>query len=305
VDRSAALENSGIRTTFQVVHSPPPDGFCISSWASETLDDGLWGQVGYSDCVLDGAEQFNGFYQVYRDSFEMVDGEIPITEGLHSFAMALTSGTTWTFAMDGLPFGALDMGTTFADGAWTQIMTEEEPAPYYSPPTTAFPEAMSLLHDGIWMQPAKAVIFNSLGVPGVSGNQQDPTLVQNGMRISGSDPLLPPNTTLWDGPLTPSTYVPVSASSGGPFVMLESPAAGSTVSGTLTLDVIATSPQGIANVVFWLGGSKPRCVVTAAPFMCEWDSTKFHDGAHWVQFVVTDTSGQQTWVYDHLVIRNH
>jgi hypothetical protein len=302
-----AVPNSGIRTTFGVVNSPPPIG-CVDSWASETLANGIWGQVGYAACNVDGAETFTGFYQVYSGALELVDGEIPMTEGLHSFSMALTSGTTWTFTLDGQAFGALDMGTAAADGSWSQIVTEEGngvPAPYPQP-AIEFPEAISVLQDGVWMQPGGAVVYNSAGVPGVIGNLQDPTLGLNAISMPGSE-VLPTNTPLWDGPLGTTTYTTVSAASGAPFAMLDSPAAGSTVSGTVTLQATATSTSGIANVTFWVPGHRnaPACVVTAAPFTCDWDTTIAADGTRYVTIFVTDTAGQQTSLYDTMIVRNH
>jgi len=306
VDSSAAVVNSGIRTTFAVVNAPPPAG-CVDSWASQTLDNGIWGQVGYAACNLDGTETFTGFYQVYSGNLELVDGEISMTEGLHSFAMTLASDTTWTFAMDGQPFGALDMGTASSDGTWSQIVTEEGngvPAPY-SPPAMDFPEALSLLSGGAWMQPAKAIVYNTMGVPGVIGSLQDPTLSQNQIALSPSAPLLDPNATLWDASAAPSTYAPVVASSGSPFVMLDSPAAGTTVAGTVALDATATSSAGLANVTFWIGGDTPACVLTSAPFTCDWDTTAVTDGETYVTIIATDASGQQTALYDTLIVRNH
>jgi hypothetical protein len=41
VDQSAAIVNSGLRTTFEVTNVPPAKG-CIDTWTSETLDNGVW-----------------------------------------------------------------------------------------------------------------------------------------------------------------------------------------------------------------------------------------------------------------------
>lgn len=295
VDASAAQQNSGVRTTFTVVDKAPEAG-CFGAWTSETLDNGLWAQVGYASCNTNGTHLFSGFYQVYSGSFELVDGEIPMTEGLHSFSMAQTSGTFWTFAFDGAPFGAFDMGTASADGTYAQTVIEETDAHVaYPPPATKFPEVISWLHDGVWTRPAKAVVYNNTGVQGANGRDQDATMAVDEMEVSGSVSRAPAGTELWQAPATPSTFTPVSVSAHLPYVALVAPTGTGTLSGTVTLNANASAPSGIASVVFWVGHhQQPTCTLHKPPFTCAFDTTTVGNGSPWVTVVATGKAGQTT-----------
>jgi len=78
-----------------------------------------------------------------------------------------------------------------------------------------------------------------------------------------------------------------------PVVALTSPADGSSVSGTVTLQATAsaTAPAAVASVQYLLDGQPLGAPVTAAPYTFSWVVGSTPPGAHRLSARVTDTSG--------------
>jgi peptidoglycan/xylan/chitin deacetylase (PgdA/CDA1 family) len=96
------------------------------------------------------------------------------------------------------------------------------------------------------------------------------------------------------GTLTTDDYALVD--SGGPpstpSVALTRPAAGSTLTGQVTLSADATSPVGISRVEFLVNGAVVA-TSTSAPFTATWDSSTVGDGPVTITARATDTGGNQ------------
>jgi hypothetical protein len=78
-----------------------------------------------------------------------------------------------------------------------------------------------------------------------------------------------------------------------PTVQLTSPAAGATVSGTVTLAATAGDDTGVARVDFLVDGAQVGSD-TAAPYEVAWSSSTVADGSHVVTARAVDTSGNTT-----------
>src|SRR5712692_10393753 len=98
---SAALPNTGIQTTIQVVSQQVVG--CLSYWVSEEASSTVWGQVGYYIC--NGSTPV-AFYQIWKSGFVLVTGTTSVPTGSHEFSMYVQSGNTWAYALDGSVFGA-------------------------------------------------------------------------------------------------------------------------------------------------------------------------------------------------------
>jgi hypothetical protein len=86
------------------------------------------------------------------------------------------------------------------------------------------------------------------------------------------------------------------AASGGtdttpPAVALASPAAGATVSGTVTVSASASDNVGVASVAFTLDGAALGAPLTSAPYSLPWDTTSVVNGAHTLSATATDAAG--------------
>jgi hypothetical protein len=303
---ATAIENSGIEATFQVVNSPPPIG-CIDWWTSETVMDGFWGQVGAEACTFTGGTtSFRAFYQVWDPTgIELVDASTPVSEGLHTFSMFVSEGTIWAFSIDAHAFGSFDMGSAASDGVSAQTLCEQGdgvPAPYIGP-EVYFPEVMSVLHQGTWMQPTGAVVKDTANIAGVVGANEDGALTANQMRIDGSTAFVAPDTPLWNSPPSNSYFPAVTTNDSVPFVLLDAPAAGSKESGSVAITARAAAAAGIQVVWFFVDGQS-ACTRTAAPFTCEWDTSQVPDGAHYVSVAVADGADHINWVKNTVTVDN-
>ncbi len=86
------------------------------------------------------------------------------------------------------------------------------------------------------------------------------------------------------------------ASAGGtdttpPTVAIASPAAGATVSGTVTVSADASDNVGVARVAFTLDGSPLGSALTAAPYSLSWDTTSAVGGSHTLVATALDGAG--------------
>jgi thermitase len=85
---------------------------------------------------------------------------------------------------------------------------------------------------------------------------------------------LPPDTTL-------------------PTVSFSSPANGSTLSGTVSVQISASDNRGVASVSFYVDGIL-YSTKTASPYTFSWNTTQAANGSHTLRAVATDTSGNSS-----------
>ena len=78
-----------------------------------------------------------------------------------------------------------------------------------------------------------------------------------------------------------------------PAVTLTAPAAGTTVSGIVTVSANASDDTGVAGVQFLLDGTPLGAEDTAAPYSVTWTSTGGADGAHQLSARARDAAGNQ------------
>src|SRR5437867_789820 len=76
-----------------------------------------------------------------------------------------------------------------------------------------------------------------------------------------------------------------------PTVSMTAPAAGSTVSGTVTISASATDNMGVVGVQFKLDGANLGAEVTAAPYSTSWNTTLGANGSHTLTAVARDAAG--------------
>jgi hypothetical protein len=314
---TSAIPNSGVRMEADVITAPAEAaGGCFSVWTSDTLSNGMWGQIGYSACALPGNPFYDltAFFQVWDlsvppDGQLLVDQESDdIAPGLHSFAMYVQSGTTWVFAVDGNPMGACDMGSATANAPGGVMTLSEEGngvAGPFTPPAVAIPVTMEVLTGTAWGSATTATVVNTAGLSGVVGNVQDPTLADDQIVIGGQSPTLDAGVPLWNGTLTDGGLS--SASDAGtlsePFVQIGCPAPNATVGGTLFIPITTSAPSGIASVAASVDGANDLdggstvslCNLTAPPYDCVWDTTGESEGPYFLDVIATDGHGNTTY----------
>ena len=83
----------------------------------------------------------------------------------------------------------------------------------------------------------------------------------------------------------------VSGDATPPTVAVTSPAAGASVSGTVTLTATATDDTGVTSVQFHLDGSPLGGPDTTAPYQAAWDTTISTNGSHTLTASATDAVG--------------
>src|SRR3989449_147519 len=79
-----------------------------------------------------------------------------------------------------------------------------------------------------------------------------------------------------------------------PTVSMTAPAAGSIVSGTVTISASATDNMGVVGVQFKLDGANLGAEVTAAPYSASWNTTLAANGSHTLTAVARDAAGNST-----------
>ncbi|MGH8746240.1 MAG: Ig-like domain-containing protein, partial [Burkholderiales bacterium] len=79
-----------------------------------------------------------------------------------------------------------------------------------------------------------------------------------------------------------------------PTVAITAPAAGATVSGTLSLTASASDNVGVAGVQFRLDGANLGTEVSAAPYSLAWDTTTASNGKHTLTATARDAAGNKT-----------
>jgi hypothetical protein len=95
---------------------------------------------------------------------------------------------------------------------------------------------------------------------------------------------------------TPGTSAPVNVTvdNTAPVVAITSPAAGSTVSGTVTVSATSSDAGGVASVQFKVDGANLGAPDTTSPFSASWTTTPFSNDQHTLTAVATDVAGWQT-----------
>lgn len=96
----------------------------------------------------------------------------------------------------------------------------------------------------------------------------------------------------------------VSSQASGPTVTITSPAANSTVSGTVTLTATASDPQGIAWVQFQIDGVNYGPHLTTAPYSESWDTTAYSNGNHTITAIADNNAGVQSSTSETVTVSN-
>src|SRR5438309_1054384 len=76
-----------------------------------------------------------------------------------------------------------------------------------------------------------------------------------------------------------------------PTVSMTAPAAGATVSGTVTVSATASDNVGVVGVQFKLDGANLGAELTAAPYTLSWNTTTASNGVHTLTAVARDAAG--------------
>jgi hypothetical protein len=96
------------------------------------------------------------------------------------------------------------------------------------------------------------------------------------------------------GNATTSTAVTVTVDNTAPVVGLTAPAAGSLVSGTMTVSGSASDNTAVAGVQFRLDDADLGAEDLAAPYAMSWDTLGAGDGSHTLTAVARDAAGNRT-----------
>ena len=96
------------------------------------------------------------------------------------------------------------------------------------------------------------------------------------------------------GNVTTSVGVVVTVDNAGPVVAMSAPAAGSTVTGTISVSASASDNVGVAGVQFKLDGANLGAEDTAAPYATSWNTTGASAGSHTLTAVARDAAGNVT-----------
>jgi hypothetical protein len=83
-----------------------------------------------------------------------------------------------------------------------------------------------------------------------------------------------------------------NASNSAPTVSITSPTAGTSVSGTITIQASATASAGLASVQFRVDAVDLGNAVTASPYSISWNTTSATDASHTLTAIVTDALGK-------------
>jgi hypothetical protein len=85
-----------------------------------------------------------------------------------------------------------------------------------------------------------------------------------------------------------------TSDTAAPTVSVSSPAAGATVSGTVSLAATAADNVGVVGVQFRVDGTNVGAEDTSSPFGASWNSSSVANGAHSVTAVARDAAGNVT-----------
>lgn len=197
--KSQGVTNSGIETTMQVQSINVANGDCLSFWVSDSeFSNGYWGQIGWFSC---SGSQIVAFYQIWDlNNYSVITaGDTTASPGMHTFTMAVQTGTIWSFALDGSVFGIVDFKTNSLNlGYPIYVMSEEQaPSPFVFP-QQSFSTAMNVQVNGQWQPVSSASVYSAGGATwGIKGNSQDSTIPKNTLQMGDNLPNLGSNTQLW------------------------------------------------------------------------------------------------------------
>src|SRR5205807_2409671 len=76
-----------------------------------------------------------------------------------------------------------------------------------------------------------------------------------------------------------------------PTVSVTAPAAGATVSGSVTVSASATDDVGVVGVQFKLDGANLGAEDSTSPYSASWDTTTTSNGSHTLTAVARDAAG--------------
>jgi hypothetical protein len=93
------------------------------------------------------------------------------------------------------------------------------------------------------------------------------------------------------GPASPQATSVVSGDTTAPTVSLTAPAAGASLSNTVTVSASASDAVGVQSVQFQLDGQPLGAADTASPYSVSWDTKTATDGPHSLTAVARDASG--------------
>jgi hypothetical protein len=97
---------------------------------------------------------------------------------------------------------------------------------------------------------------------------------------------------------------PVGTSGGPPVIRFVSPAAETSVCGTVPFEASVTSDVGLLKVEFLVDGTSLGAISHNGPFTLDWPTAMSANGSHDLYLVATDTSGQQTQETRHVTVAN-
>ena len=126
-----------------------------------------------------------------------------------------------------------------------------------------------------------AVSWNTTGVGNGSHTLQAIARDALGLSYNSS----PVTVTVSNGP-PPDTTPPI--------VSITSPAAGATVSGTVTVSANASDNVGVAGVQFMVDGAALGAEDTSSPYSASWNTTSASNGSHSLTAVARDAAGNRT-----------
>jgi hypothetical protein len=89
-----------------------------------------------------------------------------------------------------------------------------------------------------------------------------------------------------------------------PTVAINSPAAGATVSGTVTVSATASDNVGVVGVQFLLDSAVLGAEVTTPPYSTSWNTAGTANGSHALRAVARDASGNQTSAVINVTVSN-
>ena len=181
------LSNQGVRGEIQVVDQRNVSSF-LAFWVSETMENNLWGQVGYY--VYQNSKPI-AFFQVWNltDRQEIGSGRQSISPGEHVFSMSLKEKTTFEFKVDSSEIGYYDMHTNLSSPSVPLYALSEEG--YCSAPFSFLPVSfgeLQVLQGGRWQS------VNSEQSYGSSWGMA--SLKDNAFTVGGSYSPLPEGTSL-------------------------------------------------------------------------------------------------------------
>src|SRR5262249_51783268 len=96
------------------------------------------------------------------------------------------------------------------------------------------------------------------------------------------------------GSLTACNFVLTPPDTTSPTVTLTAPAAGATVSGTITVSAGASDNGGVAGVQFLLDGANGGTEDTTAPYSISYDTSALANGSHTFSARARDAAGNST-----------